>query len=56
MTRDEAKVWLNRFNDLEIEDQRPCKYKHPQCSISDGGECLTEVINVACMVIEKDPT
>jgi len=53
MTRDEAKLWLNRFGDMPEGTRHPCRHGHGDCSIDPKGPCLDDVIRAA--IPEPDP-
>ena len=44
MTKTEAQNWLRTFSDTPEELQQTCCRGHRECSITQGGECLDEVI------------
>lgn len=54
MTRDEARAWLTRYGETPPALRWVCKHGHRECSTDLGGECLDEIINVACLVWEGD--
>ena len=54
MTKDEARGWLQQFSELPPEQVQTCQHGHLGCSTELGGECLTDVINAACLVWEGD--
>lgn len=47
MNATDALAWLHRLSDMTEEQQRPCQRGHVQCSITDGGECLEDVLQAA---------
>lgn len=44
MTRDQAKAWLIRYDDLDEDNALlRCHRGHPRCSDEEGGTCLDDV-------------
>lgn len=54
MNRAEAHSWLCLFGDLEDSQRRECRHGHPECSTTNRGECLDDVIQIACCVNEEN--
>lgn len=54
MTKHEACNWLQTFGGLLPAYRPACKHGHAGCSTTPGGECLSEVINYACLVWEDE--
>lgn len=47
MNGQNAKTWLSLFGDQEDHEHKTCKRGHAKCSITEGGECLDDVITAA---------
>lgn len=54
MNKTDARQWLKVFGDTPEDLRAACKHGHKVCSMTEGGECLTEMINAACLVTEDD--
>lgn len=55
MDRQNAKQWLRLFGDLPDDRRHVCRRGHRECSTTDRGECLDEVIQAACNPPDKTP-
>lgn len=50
MTKTEAQSWLRTFSDTPEELQQTCCRGHRECSLTQGGECLDDVIQAGVVV------
>jgi hypothetical protein len=56
MNKTDARAWIQLFGDLEDTQRCTCEKGHAECSISEGAECLDDVLAAAIIHVDEDQT